>query len=137
MLVKNVFLTANGTSYIKSVGLAIGKINVIPGYKLDVDGKIRANEIVVNTGGADFVFENDYNLKSLDEVETFIKENKHLPDIPTAEEVEENGVSLGEMQTKLLQKIEELTLYVIEQDKSIEQLKEENDSLKKILNNKK
>lgn len=125
MLVNNVFLTANGTSYIKSVGLAIGKINVIPGYKLDVDGKIRANEIVVTTGGADFVFENDYNLKSLDEVETFIKENKHLPDIPTAKEVEENGVSLGEMQIKLLQKIEELTLYIIEQEKRIRELESE------------
>lgn len=92
-------------------------------YTFDVNGKIRANEIVVNTTGADFVFEDDYDLRALSEVESFIKENKHLPDIPTAKEVEENGVSLGEMQSKLLQKIEELTLYMIE-------LKKENDVLK-------
>jgi len=115
-------LNAAGTSFIAGP-LAVGKDSPpISGYKLDVDGKIRANEIVVNTGGADFVFEDNYNLKSLNEVESFIKENKHLPEIPTAKEVQENGVSLGEMQTKLLQKVEELTLYIIEQEKRIKEL---------------
>ena len=130
-----IFFNAGGTSYlINNGGLAIGKTTVISGYSMDVNGKIRANEIVVNTGGADFVFEDKYNLKSLEEVENFIKENKHLPEIPSATEVQENGVSVGEMQTKLLQKIEELTLYLIDQNKSIQELKEENASLKKILN---
>jgi len=89
------------------------------GYMLDVNGKARANEIVVNTTGADFVFEKEYKLRSLKEVEAFIKENKHLPDIPTAKHMVENGVSLGELNTKLLQKVEELTLHLIEKDKEL------------------
>jgi hypothetical protein len=128
------FHTAQGDAMIirwdKKVG--IGTSN--PTELLSVNGKIRSKEIIVNnTGWSDFVFEEDYNLRSLTEVETFIKENKHLPEIPTAKDVQENGVSLGEMQSKLLQKIEELTLYLIEQEKSIEQLKVENESLKEML----
>jgi hypothetical protein len=95
-------------------------------YKLDVSGKIRADEIVVNTTGADFVFEPTYKLRSLPELETFIKQNKHLPEIAPAKEMQENGVSAGEMQAKLLQKVEETTLYLIEQSKQIELLKTEN-----------
>ncbi|MDN5199904.1 hypothetical protein QQ008_00985 [Fulvivirgaceae bacterium BMA10] len=118
-----------------SVG--IGTTNT-SGYKLSVNGKIRAEEVKVYTGWADFVFEDDYDLKSLEEVEKYIKENKHLPDIPSAKEVEENGVNVGEMESKLLQKIEELTLYVIELDKEnqrqneeLMKLKSENESLRK------
>lgn len=96
-------------------------------YKLDVAGKIRADEVVVNTTGADFVFAKDYRLPSLYEVELFIKKNKHLPGISTASEMKENGMNMSEMQTKLLQKIEELTLYVIE-------LKKDNESLVRRLN---
>ncbi len=88
-------------------------------YKLDVEGPVRAHEIVVNTTGADFVFEPTYKLRSLSELETFIRTNKHLPDIAPAKEMQENGISAGEMQAKLLQKVEELTLYVIEKDKEI------------------
>lgn len=98
-------------------------------YKLDVGGKIRADEIVVNTTGADFVFDSTYNLRSLPELETFIKQNKHLPEIAPAKEMQENGVSAGEMQAKLLQKIEELTLYVIELKKENEELRTEKDVL--------
>ena len=92
-------------------------------YKLDVNGSIRANEVRVNTDGADFVFEPDYKLKSLDEVETFVKQHKHLPDIAPAEEMKTVGTNLGEMNTKLLQKIEELTLYVIDLQKQVNDLK--------------
>ncbi len=99
-------------------------------FKLDVDGKIRANEIVVNTTGADFVFDPSYKLRTLSELETFIRTNKHLPDIAPAKDMQENGVSAGEMQAKLLQKVEELTLYVIEQSKLMEALKMENDKLR-------
>ena len=99
-------------------------------YKLDVNGAIRANEIVVNTTGADFVFNDDYELKELEEIEEFIKENKHLPGIPSAQEMSQNGVALGEMDSKLLQKIEELTLYVIELKKSMEVMEAENQKLK-------
>jgi hypothetical protein len=92
-------------------------------YLLDVAGPIRANEIDVNTTGADFVFEKDYQLKSISELEQFINKNKHLPDIPSANEVQKNGVELGKMNTILLQKIEELTLYIIELQKQVEELK--------------
>lgn len=116
-------LNASGTSFINGP-LAVGKETPSAGYKFDVAGKIRADEIVVDIAGdfPDFVFEEDYHLRPISEVETFIKANKHLPEIPTAKEVEENGVSLGEMQSLLLQKIEELTLYTIEQDKRIKEL---------------
>lgn len=90
-------------------------------YKLDVEGKIRANEVVVNTDGADYVFAPDYKLLKLHEVESFIKENNHLPEIPSSKDMKENGVNVSEMQTKLLQKIEELTLYIIEQNKKLDQ----------------
>ena len=88
---------------------------------LAVNGKIKAKEIKVETGWSDFVFEADYRLRPLAEVEQFIEENKHLPDIPSAKEVETNGVNVGEMEAKLLQKIEELTLYVIELKKQNEE----------------
>lgn len=97
-----------------------------PDYTLDVNGTIRAKEVLIETGWSDFVFEEGYKLKSLNEVEKFIQKNKHLPDIPSASEVEEKGVSLGDIQPKLLQKVEELTLYVIE-------LKKENEALKDMI----
>ncbi len=99
-------------------------------YKLDVNGTIRANEIVVNATGADFVFEQGYQLPTLEEVEEFIRTNKHLPDIEPAHEMEQNGVEVGKMETKLLQKIEEMTLYMIELKKEIGSIKEENSQLK-------
>jgi hypothetical protein len=89
-------------------------------YKLSVWGRARANEIVVNTTGADFVFAKDYRLRPLGEVEQFIATNQHLPEIPSAQEMQANGMAVGELQTRLLQKVEELTLYVIEQHKKIE-----------------
>lgn len=84
---------------------------------VNVDGLLRAKEIKVETGWADFVFDRDYRLPSLAEVERHIREKGHLQGIPTGEEVKTNGVNLGEMNVKLLQKIEELTLYIIENDK--------------------
>ena len=92
-------------------------------YKLAVNGDVRAKSVTVETGWSDFVFDTDYKLLSLSEIEQFINKNKHLPEIPSAKEVEENGINLGDMQAKLLMKIEELTLYIIEQQKSIEELK--------------
>lgn len=89
---------------------------------LDVNGTIRAKEILVETTGADFVFADDYQLRPLSEVKAFITENKHLPEIQSAQEMQENGVSVSELQTKLLQKIEELTLYLIQQENRIKEL---------------
>ena len=92
------------------------------GWKLAVNGKIRSKEIKVETAWSDFVFENDYDLPTLKEVEKQIKEKGHLKNIPSAEEVSKNGIFLGEMNAKLLQKIEELTLYLIQQEKRIKKL---------------
>jgi hypothetical protein len=91
--------------------------------------KINAEEINVSVNAMisypDYVFEDDYNLLPLNEVEQYIKENKRLPEIPSAKEAEENGIDLGSMQVKLLLKIEELTLYAIEQQKLIEDLQKQ------------
>nr|WP_197718722.1 hypothetical protein [Pedobacter schmidteae] len=94
------------------------------GYRLAVNGKIRTHEIKVETANwPDYVFAKDYQLPTLQETEKHIKENGHLPGIPSAEEVKTNGIDLGEMNAKLLQKIEELTLHLINQQKEIELLK--------------
>ena len=93
-------------------------------YTLMVGGKILAEEVRIKLikDWADYVFAKDYPLKSLTEVEAFIHANHHLPEIPSATEVEKTGVSLGDMQSKLLLKVEELTLYLIQQNKTIETL---------------
>jgi hypothetical protein len=102
-----------------------------PQAKLDVRGKIIADEVEVKVNKApDFVFFPDYNLRPLSEVESFVKENKHLPEIPSEKEMQENGLNLNDMQMKLLQKVEELTMYVIGQQKEIESLKQEIKELK-------
>lgn len=114
--------------------IGIGTPN--PGYKLDVIGTIRAREIKVDLNGADFVFEKDYKLRSIQDLEKFVKKNKHLPEIAPAKEMEENGTNLGNLNSKFLQKIEEMTLYIIEQNKSIEDLKEmlkkQNEKIQKL-----
>lgn len=92
--------------------------------KLSVNGTIRSKEIKVEaTPWPDYVFAEDYTLKSLEETEAYIKENKRLPDMPSAEEVAENGIALGEMNRLLLEKVEELTLYIIHQQKEIDAIK--------------
>ncbi|WP_294959863.1 hypothetical protein [uncultured Flavobacterium sp.] len=95
-----------------------------PQNKLDVNGTIHSKEVKVDmTGWSDFVFKKEYNLPTLEQVQKHIAEKGHLENIPSEAEVLKNGINLGEMNSKLLQKIEELTLYVIEQDKKTEQLK--------------
>lgn len=102
-----------------SIGIGTTNIN---DYKLAVAGKIHAQEIKIEHPDqwSDFVFDDDYDLRSISDLETFINENNHLPEIPSAEEVNENGVNVGEMEAKLLKKVEELTLYLIEQQKVID-----------------
>ncbi len=103
-----------------------------PPYKLVVGGKIGATKIrVTESGWADYVFADDYKLQPLTEIEKFIKLNKHLEGVPTAQEVKENGVDLGDTQVILLKKIEELTLHLIEQNKKIEELQKVVNKLKK------
>jgi hypothetical protein len=100
--------------------------------KLSVNGNISAKKLIVTqTGWSDYVFDKDYKLRSLASLETFINQNKHLPDIPSAKEVEEKGISVGDNQALLLKKIEELTLYVIELNKNNQAQKEINRSLAK------
>lgn len=107
-----------------------------PKHKLDVNGTIRSKEVKIEaTDWSDFVFAEDYKLPTLSEVENHIKENKHLPGIPSEKEVKENGIVIGDMQAKLLQKIEELILYVIEQNKKIESLESRNDEQEKQIRN--
>ncbi|MGI8952508.1 MAG: hypothetical protein ACR2FN_13100 [Chitinophagaceae bacterium] len=115
---------------IKSGNVLIGKTSQVnTTYKLDVNGSVRANKIVVNTTGADFVFESGYKLSSLQSVELFIDKYKHLPGIASAKQMQNDGLNVGEMNTKLLQKVEELTLYVIQLQKENDEIKEE---LKKL-----
>ena len=94
-------------------------------YRLSVKGAIRADRVKVYTTWADFVFEENYILPTLEEVEKHIQKNGHLKDIPSAKDVENNGIELGEMNKKLLQKVEELTLYLIEMNKDLKDLKEQ------------
>jgi len=112
------------TDYGGYFGSNVGIGTTNPDQKLTVKGKIHAEEVIIdlNVPVADYVFAENYPLMPLHKVEQFVKVNNHLPEIPSATEVKEKGLSLGEMQNKLLQKIEELTLYVIEQNKKIEKL---------------
>lgn len=126
--------------------VGIGTSN--PTNKLDVNGTIHSKEVKIDMNGwSDFVFKKEYNLRTLQEVEKHINEEGHLENIPSEEEVLKNGINLGEMNSKLLQKIEELTLYIIQQEKKnslqtleienskneIEILKKQNESFKNIL----
>jgi hypothetical protein len=115
------FWTEGGATFNGNVGIGTAS----PDAKLAVKGTIHAQEVKVDLSvpGPDYVFEPTYNLKPLTEIETYIKANKHLPEVPAAKEMEANGVQLGEMNMLLLKKIEELTLHLIE-------LKKENESLK-------
>lgn len=132
-------IKASGSAYGDIImNLSGGKVGIgtdNPGeYRLAVEGKIGAREVKVTLQSfADYVFERDYKLMNLTELDIFIQKNKHLPNIPSAAEVKENGgIDLGEMNVKLLEKIEELTLHVIELNKKVEELqKDKKDSQSK------
>jgi hypothetical protein len=102
-----------------------GKVGIgtfSPDAELTVNGTTHTKEVKVDLSipGPDYVFEESYALPTLEEVKSYIDQNKHLPEVPSAKEMEANGVNLGEMNMLLLKKIEELTLYVIEQNKNIQ-----------------
>lgn len=100
--------------------------------KLAVNGNVSCLKLkVTSTGWADYVFEKGYHLPTLAEVESFIKTNGHLPGVASAKQIEEEGNDVGESQKMLLQKVEELTLYLIDLKKEVDQLKQENKNLKK------
>ncbi|WP_418498947.1 hypothetical protein [Flagellimonas sp.] len=124
---KKMTMLANGN-------LGIGTTS--PDAKLAVNGNIHAKEVKVDlVGWPDYVFKKGYNLPTLEEVEMHIKERGHLINIPSAKEVEENGIELGEMNKLLLEKIEELILYTLQQQRELEEHKEENKRLEGRLNN--
>ena len=115
-----------------AVGIGITSANFLPdGYLFAVDGKIISEEIRVEMSGdwPDYVFEPDYKLTSLEDLESQIEEKGHLPGIPSAKKVEREGFELGDMQKRMMEKIEELTLYMIEANKQIKSLEEKVKSL--------
>ncbi|MFL9483222.1 hypothetical protein ACI6Q2_10640 [Chitinophagaceae bacterium LWZ2-11] len=136
----NTFAIQMGGSNTNSDGIFLintGNVGIgtsTPSDKLSVNGNIRSKKITVTQQNwPDYVFDSSYTLQPLSQVEQFIKDNKHLPDVPSAKEVADKGLDVGDNQAILLKKIEELTLYMIEQNKKIELLKEENEKIKKII----
>jgi hypothetical protein len=113
-----------------TIAIGMGTYAVPSGAKVAIGGKVVCKEIEVTLTGmpADYVFDQNYKLRSLYDVENFVNTNKHLPDVPSATEMVSNGLNLGDMNSTLLQKVEELTLYMI-------QLKKENDALKARVSN--
>jgi len=133
----NFFLEAAGNGYGTNstpnfyVGGNVGIGTTTTDAKLSVKGQVHAQEVKVDLNGAvapDYVFEKDYKLTSLEEIKNYIDQNKHLPEVPSAKEMEKNGVQLGEMNMLLLKKIEELTLYTIEMNKKIIELTKVNEN---------
>jgi hypothetical protein len=117
-----IFTNGANRLFINAAGnVGIGTDN--PTYKLSVRGNIRSNEVVVETGWADYVFADDYKLRSLEEVESFIQQHKHLPNIPSAAEIEKDGLPVGDTQKRMMEKIEELTLYIIQLKKEMAEIK--------------
>ena len=128
----------NGDLSLSLKGGNVGIGTTSPTEKLSVDGNILAKKVRVSVAPADwpdYVFSSDYNLRPLSELEDFIKQNQHLPEVPSANEVETNGQDLGDIQAVLLKKVEELTLYIIDESKAKEELRKENQELKKLLFN--
>lgn len=115
----------------------IGNVTTPAGYKLYVETGILTEKIKVALKGsaqwADYVFEKNYRLNSLEEVEAFVHKHKHLPGIPSSAELVQNGLNLGDMQAKQMEKIEELTLYMIELKKQVEWLKNEHARLASVI----
>lgn len=130
-------LLGDGTNELRMVILGNGNIGVgtdNPTEKLAVNGTIRTQEIKVEASPwPDYVFEDDYQLSTLEETAKYIGENKHLPEVPSAAEIEANGVKLGEMNAILLKKIEELTLHLIDMKMENDLQRQEIDELKKLI----
>ena len=112
---KDIYLNPLGGN----VGIGIESLT----HRLEVNGTIRSKEVIVEAvNWPDYVFSKEYDLPSLTSIEKYISEHKHLPNIPSASEVEMNGQLLGETQKKMMEKIEELTLYIIQLEKRITQI---------------
>jgi hypothetical protein len=113
----------------------VGIGTTTPDTKLAVNGTIHSKEVKVDlTGWPDYVFNSKYDLPSLLEVKTYVDQNQHLPDMPSAQEVKDNGINLGEMNKLLTKKVEELTLYMIDKDMQVNNLQDQVNQLKEQLN---
>lgn len=125
-------LGVSGDGYFSN-SLAVGSTTVPSGYKMSVDGKLICEEIKVqlSTAWPDYVFDESYQLLPLHELEESIKNHRHLPGFPSSAEVEKDGLNLSVMTSKLTEKIEELTLYLLEVNHKVEELQKENEWLKK------
>ena len=132
VLASNIKISGNGV-YSGQVSASSIKTNTIsstaPSTSLSlqsdtvkIPGTIKTEEIIVTSTGADFVFDEDYTLRPLQDVKSFVSENHHLPDIPSAKQMQEEGMNMEQMVVKLLQKVEELTLYTIQQEERIKEL---------------
>lgn len=125
------FWEDNGTNIYHLGKVSVNGNELPSGYELAVNGKTVTKELKVTLSDwPDYVFEKNYKLLKLKEVEQYILEKKHLPEIPSRKEVLDNGIFVGNMNAKLLQKIEELTLYTIEQEKKIVKQSKEIEELK-------
>lgn len=128
------FASTRPTPVMKIDGLGnVGIGDPTPDAKLAVNGTVRSKEVLVTTTGGwpDYVFNPDYKLPTLKEVRSYIDQHHHLPEVPSLTEVEQAGVKLGEMNALLLKKIEELTLYVIEQQSQMEAMQEQINEMKR------
>jgi hypothetical protein len=114
---------SNNANFFKTLNLFNGNVGIgiaTPQNKLDVNGRIHAQSVVIDMlGWSDYVFKKDYQLRPLSEVKDYIDRNQHLPEIPSEQEIAKDGLNLGEMNKLLMKKVEELTLYLIEKDKQI------------------
>lgn len=122
---QSLLLQNNGLTAMAVIpGGNIGIGTTTPSQKLSVNGNIAAKKMIISQANwPDYVFDPTYRLKPLSELSAFIQQNKHLPEMPSAAEVEAKGISVGDNQALLLKKIEELTLYVLDLQKQIDQLK--------------
>jgi hypothetical protein len=120
----------------QSGNLQLGGTGIPVGYKMSIDGKLICTEldVMLNTAWPDYVFKKDYKLNPLEKVENFINQNGHLPNLPKAEDIDNKVLSLGNMSKLQMEKIEELTLYIIDINKRLKQVEEENLKLKTELN---
>jgi len=123
----NTLFRVNGQGF---VGIGTSTTN---GYKLAVSGNVVAEEIVVKLkeNWPDYVFHQNYKKPEIKELENYIRDNGHLPNLPDKQKVSKEGINIGEIQVKLLEKIEELTLYLIEQNKKMEKLENDFELLRK------
>jgi hypothetical protein len=126
-------INSNGNTYFKGGNVGIG--TSIPDQALTVNGIVHAEEVIIEPSvpAPDYVFEQDYSLTPLDEVKAYITQHKHLPEVPSAKEMEKDGVKVGEMEMMLLKKVEELTLYAIEANQQLRAMRENHKKLEALV----